>query len=170
MWAAMCSHNDVVTTLLNNGAEVDKVECVGRTALMFATRKAHAAVLQTLLEHNADVNKSNNSGWSPLTIACLKGHTSIARILLARDDTQMRDARGRDCLDVAKTDAVKQLVVDHRRAKETQRLVDIGLAFADMQLPLLLLVHIYEQSIRFAPQRVSLFKCWQILKILKKSD
>ena len=98
------------------------------------------------------------------------GRKSIVRLLLSRDgiDTTLRDKRGLDCLDLALTDEIKQLINNHRSSKEKQRLIDIGLAFASKQLPLLLLFNIYKQTAVFDDQQLTMYHCWEILKQLKK--
>ena len=98
------------------------------------------------------------------------GYESVVWLLLAREDidTTLCDKWGRDCVDVAKLNTMKQLLIKYRFNKEKQRLMDIGLAFASQQLPIHLLVSIYEQTIEFDDQRVALFDCWEALKLIKR--
>jgi hypothetical protein len=109
-------------------------------------------------------------GWSPLIRASRNGRESVVRLLLSRNniDTTLRKRDGKDCLDLAKTDTIKQLIIDHRFSKEKEQLINIGLAFASKQLPLLLLFNIYEQAVVFDDQKLTMFHCWEILKLLKK--
>ena len=170
MYAARRNRVEIVKLLLNNGADVDKADYAGYTALSLASLSGHTATAAVLLDHNADINKVNQYGWSPLMNASYEGHESVVRLLLSRNDidTTLRNDDGKDCLNQAKTDTIKQLIINHRSSKEKQRLIDIGLAFADMQLPLLLLVNVYEHTVLFDDQKLSMFHCWEILKLLKK--
>ena len=170
MCAARRNQVEVVKLLLNNGANVDKATNTGSTALWLASQLGCAAAVAVLLEHNADINKVTNAGWSPLMWASRCAQEPVVRLLLARDDidTTLRDKHGKDCLDHATTDEIKQLIINHRFSKEKQRLIDIGIAFASKQLPLLLLFNIYEQTVVFDDQQLSMFHCWEILKLLKK--
>ena len=169
MLAAMNGHNSAVVALLAGGAIVDKHDNRGITALMRATLNGHESVVATLLDYNADVNKTNKNGWSPLLYASQESRETIVRLLHSRADidTTVRNKNGKDCLDVASTEAIKQLIVERRFQKEKERLINIGLAFASKQFPTLVLVHIYEQSIYFPESKIQLFECWEILKVLK---
>ena len=170
MYAAFYNRVEIATLLLNNGADVDKANNEGDTALSLSCQAGHAATVAVLLEYNADINKVNDIEWSPLMWASCFGGESVVGLLLSRDDidTTFRDEDGTDCLDLAYNDEIKQLIINHRSTKEKQRLITIGIAFADMQLPLLLLFHIYEQTVVFDDQKLSMYHCWEILKLLKK--
>ena len=171
MGATTHDHTAVVDLLLRNGAVVNKAMKSGLTALLIACSMGCLdATINVLLDHGADINLTNSKQMNALMCASHSSRTSVVRLLLARDDvdTAARNNNGADCLDLATTDEIKQLIIDHRSSKEQQRLVDIGLGFASKQLPVHLLVNIYEQCIVFEDQAVSLFKCWEILKVLKK--
>ena len=122
----------------------------------------------TPFAQNADINKKDRFGNSVLLWAAQNGHEPAVRLLLARVDidTSLRNDDGEDCLDSARSKEIKQLIAAHRSTKEKQRLINIGLGFASKQLPLLLLVNIYEQTADF--DHLSMYQCWEILKLLKK--
>ena len=171
IWAACNNQVDIVKLLLSCGAAVDTATKFGNTALAVASWKGRTAAVAVLLDHNADINAINIGGTSPLMYASMYGHESVVRLLVARNDldTTLRNGDGKDCLDCAKTASISQLIVKYRWKKaEKQRLIDIGLGFAAKELPILQLVLIYEQSIVFDDQCVSLFNCWEILKLLKR--
>ena len=172
MFAALGGQHTIASLLLNSGAIVDTDtdgSGWGRTALQIATEFGRPDVVQVLLDHNADVNKPHWDTCTPLMNACSYGDVYVVRQLFSRDDidTTLRDMDGKDCLDMAKTDEIKQLIINHRSSKEKQRLINIGLAFADMQLPLLLLCNIYEQTVVFDDQKLTMFHCWEILYEIK---
>ena len=169
-YAAMHDHVDILKMLLEHGAQIDNVVHSSQTALMTATRLNCIDAVAFLVDHRADVNRVSVIGWSSLMYAAHRGCVDVARILLARDDvdTALCDESGIDCLDLAEDEnhhEIAQLIVQHRTCAEKQRLVNIGLGFAAKQLPVHLLVNIYEQTIVFEDQRVSLFDCWEILKV-----
>ena len=169
MYAAGSDRGAIVKLLLDNGAVVDRVSSDGQTALLLACCSGCTASIAVMLDYNVSINNGDKDGRSPLMYASMFGKQSVVRLLLSCDvDTTRRDVDGNDCLDVARNDATKQLVVAYRSSKEKQRLIDIGLGFASKQLPLLLLVNIYEQTVVFEEQQISLYNMWEILKILKK--
>ena len=166
--AAVWNQVETVKLVLKNGADVNKVLNDGRTALSIASSYGHTATVAVLLEHNADVNKVDNDGPSSLMVASYWDEESVVRLLLAQAniDTTLRSNGGdKDCLDLAYSEEVKQLIINHRSSKEKQRLITIGLAFASKQLPVHLLVNIYEQAVEFEEYQISLFNCWEILKL-----
>ena len=170
MAAARAGDSCRVVTLLSDGADANETKPKSLiTPLALAARMGHVCALKALLTGGADINATSWTGWTALMSASFNGHYSAVRLLLAHDDVDaaVRDTKRRDCLEVADSDAIKALHVTYRANKERERLVDIGLSFASKRLPVHLLVALYEQSIVFEDQRVSLFNCWEILKHLK---
>src|SRR5438045_8405959 len=72
--AAEKRHKEVVTLLLENGADLESKDSrYGRTALSWAAEKGHEAVVKLLLETDAEVEtKDANYGQTPLTWAAVK--------------------------------------------------------------------------------------------------
>ena len=166
--AAWRGHTEVVATLLVHGAAVDQCDW---TALMAASKNDHGAVVDLLLASGADVNKTESNGRTALMEAVVAQNDSIVRRLLACSDidTSLRDCNGNDCLAwTASNEAIGCMILAHRAERERQLLVDIGLALAGLNLPVHLLVCIYEASCVFVDGKVRLFDCWEILKILKQ--
>lgn len=124
-------------------------------------------LVHLLLDSGANVNQSVNDGMTPLYLAAYIERESLVRLLLASGADTTVKYMGEDCLDAASNREVRHLIVDHRAAKERRRLIDIGLAFAAVRVPILQLVLVYEAGIEFAEQRVSYFNCWQILRAIK---
>ena len=82
----MKGHNDVVKTLLDNGADVNMtgtvVGVVSNTALVFAAYYGQESTVQLLIKAGADVSHQNVRGNSALHDAASRGHREIVRILL----------------------------------------------------------------------------------------
>merc|ERR1719354_356240 len=68
--------------LLDNGAQIDVKDHLGRSAAWFATHGSSEACLFRLAERGADLSEPSNDGWSPLHLAASKGILSIIGILV----------------------------------------------------------------------------------------
>src|ERR1039457_391764 len=81
---------NAVRTLLDHGADVNIVDSLGRTPLMYAAASDNLPleVVETLVEHGADVNAKDahklgaDSVWTALDIARQHGDTPIVAFLL----------------------------------------------------------------------------------------
>jgi ankyrin repeat protein len=87
--ASMNGHGEVVSLLLEHGADVNAPENVEkRTALMFASENGHQDVVATLLTHGADINAVTGGayfyGCSALIFALRNGHEALAKTLIKR--------------------------------------------------------------------------------------
>lgn len=68
---------EVMSFLINEGADVNAVDKDGWTALMGATVQGHLDSLKLLLEHGASVNAKNNSGETALVMATRLKYSEI---------------------------------------------------------------------------------------------
>ena len=68
-WAALNGHIDMVTSLLENGADVQSKEDFGRTPLHFSAIGGHHEVCKALIEAGAELNSVEIDGFSPLMVA-----------------------------------------------------------------------------------------------------
>lgn len=82
--AAGAGHVEVVTTLLDAGAPVDRVVRGDATALIAATLRNHSAVTTVLLDRGADANLAVRGDGSPLIAATKANNASVVRLLLER--------------------------------------------------------------------------------------
>ncbi len=73
---------ELVSLLLQSGADVNVQDAKGRSALMSASKSGHPEVFSVLLQSGANVNKQNREGESSLMFASRNGHREIVSILL----------------------------------------------------------------------------------------
>ena len=81
MQASAYGHVSVVTILLEHGADLDKFNALGATAMICAARGGHTAAVHALVKAGAAVNNSTG-GLTPLMSAAMAGHESACRTLL----------------------------------------------------------------------------------------
>ena len=69
MVASHNGHAAIVEALIQAGADVNKADNNGATALMIASEDGHAATVEVLIQAGADVDKAANNGATALMIA-----------------------------------------------------------------------------------------------------
>jgi ankyrin repeat protein len=102
--AVINSHVEVVSYLLNAGANVDVVNWKGRTLLteISSSKKCQATVMRLLLDHGANIDAQDNHGWTALITAMLAENTDAVKLLLENDaNTMIRDNENQTALDIA---------------------------------------------------------------------
>jgi ankyrin repeat protein len=82
-WAAYWDNADVVTLLVQAGANVNLVTDLGITPLYLASSNGNATTVQRLLDKGADPNIVSTAGVSPLMRAAQVGGGAAVRLLLA---------------------------------------------------------------------------------------
>ena len=95
---------EVVSILVERGADINKARNDGATPLYIASYEGHVEVVRVLAERGADVDKSDTGeyGDTPLTLASYLGKVEVVRALLeAGADVNKRDGRGRSPLYLA---------------------------------------------------------------------
>ncbi|CAM9773565.1 unnamed protein product [Ectocarpus sp. 4 AP-2014] len=94
MYAAGCP--DAVRALVRLGADANRSDCCGYTALFFAKDRE---VVDMLLKAGADVDARAEDGITPLMHACFHTDIEVARALLENGaDPNLRDDEGRTVL------------------------------------------------------------------------
>jgi serine/threonine-protein phosphatase 6 regulatory ankyrin repeat subunit A/serine/threonine-protein phosphatase 6 regulatory ankyrin repeat subunit B len=128
MHAALSDRQDIAGMLLDAGAEIDKKDNVGWTALHFAARSpvgAHATELlvknMSLLGHSADL--PDNGGTTPLMIAAAYNNaTTVGLLLEAGASFSRQDNTGRNAYEYASMkNATQALEVIKEAIEESQR-------------------------------------------------
>lgn len=69
MMASYNGHKDIVSLLLNSGADVKLIESSGNTALHAAMTQQHFTIAAKLIKVGADFNVKNDAGQTPYMIA-----------------------------------------------------------------------------------------------------
>ena len=80
--AASTGHADILSLLLENGAEVDGQGIIGQTPLHRAAWNGTLEAGKRLLDRGADVNARNDQGWTPLFPTAYNGYVDFAGMLL----------------------------------------------------------------------------------------
>ena len=93
--AAFLGIAEIVSTVLNMKEwDVNAYDCMGMTALTWATRRGHEEVVKILLERK-DVNPNQpdtRDGRTPLMLAAEEGNEGVVKILLEREDVNPNQA------------------------------------------------------------------------------
>ena len=102
---------DAITRLLDDGAEVDRANENGITALFFACMHGHVDAARLLLEKGADVHHRVNSGHTCLNVACCCDHIAVVQLLLDNGaDLNVADNDGDTPMANAKTEGHTAIV------------------------------------------------------------
>jgi ankyrin repeat protein len=80
--ASKRGYTSTVSSLLENGHDVNMKDSCNETALLKATMNGHDDIVEMLLEKGADVNSIDDNCYTVLMWACLQGHTLIVSMLL----------------------------------------------------------------------------------------
>ncbi len=92
MVASRNGRSDIVSALIDKGADVNAITGNGGTALMFAAVHGDTNTVQLLLRHEAAVDVKAKFNWTALMVAAAKGHSDIVQALLdAGADPNVRD-------------------------------------------------------------------------------
>eukprot|EP00094_Tigriopus_californicus_P009181 TCALIF_08851-PA protein Name:"Similar to Ankrd17 Ankyrin repeat domain-containing protein 17 (Mus musculus)" AED:0.38 eAED:0.38 QI:0/0.53/0.37/0.75/1/1/16/0/2553 len=79
-------HEELVTLLLDRGANIEHRDKKGFTPLILAATAGHEKVVEILLEHSADIEaQSERTKDTPLSLACSGGRYEVVDILLSRN-------------------------------------------------------------------------------------
>jgi ankyrin repeat protein len=83
MRAAEYQRTDVVTFLLENGADVNiKNKRNDRTALMEASSSGNIVIIKQLVERGAEINAKTNTNSTALHFAAMWGHVEAVKLLI----------------------------------------------------------------------------------------
>jgi hypothetical protein len=82
--AASAGHSDLLSLLIEHGADVHGQGIRGDSPLRRASNKGRLEVGRVLLNRGADVNSRAKGGSTPLVGAAFNGHVEFARMLLDR--------------------------------------------------------------------------------------
>ena len=71
----------IVRLLLDGGADIDRADAHGATALLAACQEGRVEVARLLVERGADVERGRDDGATPLIVACREGQAELVRLL-----------------------------------------------------------------------------------------
>ncbi|KAL7917246.1 hypothetical protein ACQKWADRAFT_307277 [Trichoderma austrokoningii] len=103
--------------IVDNAANIEAKDTVGRTSLFWAAVGGHERVIELLIEQGADLEAEDTEyGWRPLSIAAKKGHEAAVKLLIERGaDIEAKETfQGQTPLSVAireKQEAVVKLLI-----------------------------------------------------------
>lgn len=72
---------DVIEFLLNQGADLDKPDDEGNTALHLAINQGNRVIAKYLVQRGADIDKTDSAGRTPLQLAIELKQTDIEKML-----------------------------------------------------------------------------------------
>jgi hypothetical protein len=81
--AAGAGHIDILSLLLDHGADLEARDMSGETPLMRASWKGNRKAGWYLIDRGADINATGSQNYTPLSVA-FRGHAESARMLLER--------------------------------------------------------------------------------------
>jgi hypothetical protein len=120
----------VARLLIDKGADVDKQDNDGRTALYVASERGHLDVARLLIDKGADVDKKDNGGFAPVFAASLYGHLDVARLLIDNGaDTLSVSANGRSTLALWNTQEMRTALLMQVVAVARSRLLAFAMGF-----------------------------------------
>ena len=96
--AAGLGQSDIVDYLLNQGADINKPNCYGKTALNYAFEAGHATTAKILIDRGCDfeVKNEGNCNRRLLESVTTQGFTGVVQLFLERGlsvDTVVRDGK-----------------------------------------------------------------------------
>lgn len=91
-----------VKLLIQNGADINAKDNIGRTALIYAARVGHLKVAKLLIDKGVDVNAKDNYGWTALMHAAINGHPEVVKLLIDKGaNINAKNDYGRTAFDYA---------------------------------------------------------------------
>lgn len=137
--AARTGHGDVVTALLDAGANARARTSTGVTALHFAAGAGHVPAIESLLSHGADVEAHEFSqDQTPLIFAANRGRVAAIRTLMASGADPSETSRVTEVNRLADEDRIDSQLRRERldamamlRAAEQQAMLDMEELSAD---------------------------------------
>ncbi len=103
MLACQHNHADIVSLLLDAGADIEQTDNTGKTALMVASEGGHLEIVRQLLGARAKVDAQTQAGATALMLASRAGHVNVVETLLAAGaDIKRTDKQGQRAADYAR--------------------------------------------------------------------
>ena len=119
--AAKWGHPDVVSVLLEKGADASILNNCGQSPMHLAADMGQLGCIQVLIESGLDMNIQDLSGFTALHNAAGKGHTESVRLLLQSGaDKSIKDYQLRTPLQVASVNETANELKDPKYTSPTK--------------------------------------------------
>ena len=113
-----CNAINVVSFLLENGANINDKDTINQTPLIIASQNGCKDIVLALLGAGANIHHRNDQGENALISAAQEGHIDTVKLLLdAGADVNQSNADGETALDLAIRLRQKKDVIDLLREK-----------------------------------------------------
>lgn len=118
----------IVETLISHGADIDRCDCLGESAVYYAVEFANPKRLKILIEAGADVNQPDCWGRTPLMLCCCLGDNPERRLeciellLDAGADVNHCDDDGKTALSILKNNR-SELMKNSPLADRIERMI-----------------------------------------------
>ncbi|KAJ3095332.1 Ankyrin-2 [Phlyctochytrium bullatum] len=118
----------VVEKLIEHGAELDRIDSNGRTALLCAMRNKHFHTAMVLVCSGANVNARDNFGWTPFLSAAFHGKIKLLKKMVEKNANLYSRHSGKTALDMAlsRTSVNHEVVRFLRRIGVEERVSNLG--------------------------------------------
>ena len=117
------ANTDIITFLIENGADVNIADANGNTPLIFIVNKTgNLEITERLLEKGAAVNAQNGTGETALMYAAWRGQPQIVQLLLEHHaDVTLKNRNGDTALTLAESKKHVEIVHILQAAMELQK-------------------------------------------------
>merc|ERR1712098_820344 len=88
MVAALIDDTDSILKLIKRGADVNRQDYIGRTALHYAAKNRSINACATLLDNDAHIDAASYSGYTPLMGAAYYGQKNMYQFLIKKGAAQ----------------------------------------------------------------------------------
>ncbi|GMI20366.1 hypothetical protein TeGR_g14073 [Tetraparma gracilis] len=109
---------DIVTILVENGAEIDMQDDWGFTPLSGASQNGHLEIVKFLVEKGADPHKINLDNQTPLFRASINKHLHVVKYLTKVAGSDPNNAGMTKASTVARLNGGSAELVDYLKKKE----------------------------------------------------
>ena len=102
---------EVVKLLLENGCDVDHLDCKQQTALHFACQRGYTDIVSLLIQYRCNIDQTDEYHRTALHYACEIDHTEIVKFLVDHGCNQnITDCDGQTAIDICKKKSFTELV------------------------------------------------------------
>jgi uncharacterized protein len=110
-WAVLSGNIELVSDLLDRGADIDATTNNNSSPLLIAAGNGNTNTVKLLIERKAKIGKANDNGQTAIMMASKKGHPDCVQILIsAGADINTEDKKGITALAYAKQGGFQTIV------------------------------------------------------------